>query len=753
MPLNPLYRAILLSSCALSSTLALANEKAMDEVVIIADELFKDTTVVTPTFQVGQADLKVTNITTSEDALAYAPNLIVRRRYIGDPNGTIGIRGANQFQTTRTMVFADGLPLHYFLQTSFSGSPRWSLVGPNEIESVDVRYGPFSAEYSGNAMGGVVNIKTRRPTERKFTVETAFFSQDYDQLETDETYNGNKLFFSYEDRFDNLSVYLSYNRLDNESQPQTQFASPLVSSDAATASSGASFGRDANGGDVIYYGDSGTEEALTELYKIKLGYDIGAVQLRGIVAYEDRERSATDPNNFLRDADGNAIFGGTASVNGQAFSVNGSNFESREQDRRSLLLGVGVSAPVGNSDWLFDVYATDFDILEDEEVRSARSPADPTFVAQNQSFRGRLTEYDDTGWQTLDVKFGTESWLGNPDMRLSVGYHFDRYELEINPVNINSITGEQGSDRAASGGETGTQAVFAQWGLRINPQWDLSLGLRYEDWEGKDGFFGTVQNRDRDESGTSPKLSLAYFASEDLSLRYSVGRAIRFPVTEELYQNVNSATTLSIANADLEPEVGLHHNLSLDKVFANNSSLQLNLFYEEVEDTIFNQNGTINGVNIRTFLPVDEVTTRGLELVYANGSLFETGLNLRFNASYTKAEITKNDVNPDIEGNDFPRQPRWRANLLLSYDLSNSVNVGGGIRYASDNFGNLDNSDKEDEVFGGHDEYTFVNLKANWQFNEQLGFSTGVDNLFNEEVFVFHPWPSRTFYVSGKYEF
>jgi len=48
-------------------------------------------------------------------------------------------------------LFTDGLAL----QTRWSGAPRWSLVAPNEIELAEVIYGPFSAGYSGNAMGGV----------------------------------------------------------------------------------------------------------------------------------------------------------------------------------------------------------------------------------------------------------------------------------------------------------------------------------------------------------------------------------------------------------------------------------------------------------------------------------------------------------------------------------------------------------------------------------------------------------------------
>ena len=59
------------------------------------------------------------------------------------------------FQTTRSMVFADGMPLLH-LQTRYRGAPRWSLVSPSEIDQVEVVYGPYSSEYSGNAMGWLI---------------------------------------------------------------------------------------------------------------------------------------------------------------------------------------------------------------------------------------------------------------------------------------------------------------------------------------------------------------------------------------------------------------------------------------------------------------------------------------------------------------------------------------------------------------------------------------------------------------------
>ena len=88
-----------------------------------------DTHYQSPSSVLTPTDLVSINAPTTEDLVKYEPSLVIRRRYIGDPNGTMGMRGSNMFQTTRSMVFADGIPLHYLLQTQWNGSPRWALVG------------------------------------------------------------------------------------------------------------------------------------------------------------------------------------------------------------------------------------------------------------------------------------------------------------------------------------------------------------------------------------------------------------------------------------------------------------------------------------------------------------------------------------------------------------------------------------------------------------------------------------------------
>ena len=98
------------------------------------------------------------NATDSQDALKYFPSLLVRKRYIGDYNhAVLSSRASGTGNSARSAVYADGILLSNYLGNGATYTPRWGLVSPEEIERVDVMYGPFSAAYPGNSVGAVVD--------------------------------------------------------------------------------------------------------------------------------------------------------------------------------------------------------------------------------------------------------------------------------------------------------------------------------------------------------------------------------------------------------------------------------------------------------------------------------------------------------------------------------------------------------------------------------------------------------------------
>src|SRR6476469_7899595 len=118
---------------------------------------------------------ETTNVRNSEDALRYFPSLFVRKRHIGDTQAPLATRTSGVGASARSLIYADGVLLSALIGNNNNfASPRWGMVSPEEIDRVDVLYGPFSAAYPGNSIGAVVNITTRMPEKLEASATAAW---------------------------------------------------------------------------------------------------------------------------------------------------------------------------------------------------------------------------------------------------------------------------------------------------------------------------------------------------------------------------------------------------------------------------------------------------------------------------------------------------------------------------------------------------------------------------------------------------
>jgi iron complex outermembrane recepter protein len=715
-----------------------------------------------PTSVLTQEDMVSINATTTEDLVKYEPSIVIRKRYIGDSNGTLGLRGSNMFATPRSMVFADGVPLHYLLQTRWSGAPRWTMVSASEIAQVEILYGPFSAEYSGNSMGGVILIETAIPQERQVHVDLDYFTQDFSAYGFNDNLEGYKTFVSYGDKLGDLSVYLSYNRLENNSQPQSYYFDSKRTLNNATAVTGLITDTDVYGKPAYYFGDTGIEHAVTDNFKLKLGYDFDNWSSLLNIAFEDRNTLRDSANSYLTNAAGDAVWSGNFMQDGIAINVPASRLGASELDRRSLSLGLRIKGDLSEHTQ-FEGNVSDFRILEDNSRASSHALQDPLFQG-----RGLTTDYDDTGWQTLEGKF-TFSNMGVSGLELITGARYEAYQLHLDTFNSNSWTqGDNAGFTGRSGGETNISAAFAQMNWDINERWDLALGGRYEYWQSHDGYFTEksapsvlVPVADNSRKQFSPKFSLGYVPAQDWLVRYSLAKAYRFAIVEELFAQSQSYSSAVEAQPDLKPENGLHHNLMLEKQF-DTGYVRVNLFTETIQDAIESQTTLLPSgsavPSVTTFSAVDEVKTDGVELILNRYGVLVPELDIRFNIAYTKSIITDNSsvegANPStsIEGNDYPRMPRWRSNLMATYHATERWDISANMQYADKSFGRLQNDDTAENVMGAQDGYKRFGVKTTYDLSDKIELGFGIDNVTDEISYVAHPWPGRSMYLSLSYD-
>jgi iron complex outermembrane recepter protein len=77
-------------------------------------------------------------------------------------NTVVTLRGLSGNDQGRTLVLLDNIPLN----KSDEGTVNWNLINRDNVGKIEVTKGPGSARYGSSAMGGVINIRTKRPEEK-----------------------------------------------------------------------------------------------------------------------------------------------------------------------------------------------------------------------------------------------------------------------------------------------------------------------------------------------------------------------------------------------------------------------------------------------------------------------------------------------------------------------------------------------------------------------------------------------------------
>ena len=264
------------------------------------------------------------NATDSEDALKYLPSLLVRKRYIGNYNhAVLSTRASGTGNPARSMVFADGILLSNYLGNGPTDAPRWMLVTPEEIERVDVLYGPFSAAYAGNSVGAVVDYVTRMPSQFEAHGKISYQHQPFDLYGTNATYAGKQVSASVGNRDGDCSWFLDFNKTDGEGQPLT-FPTRLVSAgtvgNAGSLVTGAVLGNNRSNQPWYLLGTATQYHTQQDHIKAKIAHDFSPTVRATYTFGWWHNESEGRPASYLRDAQGNAVYSGTVNINGRSFA-------------------------------------------------------------------------------------------------------------------------------------------------------------------------------------------------------------------------------------------------------------------------------------------------------------------------------------------------------------------------------------------------------------------------------------------------
>jgi outer membrane receptor protein involved in Fe transport len=126
----------------------------------------------------SSSDLSTTGALAIDDALRQVAGFqLFRRSGSRTANPTsqgVSLRGVGASGASRAVVLADGIPLN----DPFGGWVYWSRVPKESISRIEVLRGSASDLYGSGALGGVINVLTKRPTAPALSLEISYGNQN-----------------------------------------------------------------------------------------------------------------------------------------------------------------------------------------------------------------------------------------------------------------------------------------------------------------------------------------------------------------------------------------------------------------------------------------------------------------------------------------------------------------------------------------------------------------------------------------------
>ena len=698
----------------------------------------------------GPEIIDTINASDAEDALKYLPSLLVRKRYIGDyDHAVLATRASGTGNSARSLVYADGILLSNLLGNGASFTPRWGLVNPEEIERVDVLYGPFSAAYSGNSVGAVVDYVTRMPDHFEAHAKAGYSVEHFDLYHTHSDYPATSLDASLGDRWDRVSAWVSVSRLDTQGHPIV-FAT-LPASAAAPGSgtpvTGGVAGTDPRNRPWTLAGTTGQTHSVQDQAKLKLAYDVTDTLRLSVVSGLWRNDVFRDAQSYLHAADGSPVYSGDVLVDGVHYLLPPSAISLQRAHQQHRIDGVTLKRHSG-SRWDYSLALSRYDYTRD----LVRSPLGAPPDARDGG-TGRIADSHGTGWTTGSAM---ATWRPDRAHVVEFGAQDDRFHLRTQVSDTPDwIHGGPQLRVSAFAGTTELGSVFLQDTWTLSSRWTTVLGARLEHWEARDGLLADATTEAgfprRSERNVSPKAAVRFSPDADWSIKASIGRAVRYPTVSELYQGTIATDAIVNNDPNLKPERSTTSELSYVRNVAL-GHVRITAFHEQTRDALYSQTNVTVTPSVTSIQNIDAIRTSGLELATDLMGVGSDDFDLSASLTFADSIIEANRNFPASVGKWQPRVPRWRANLVGTYHPGQHWSITGALRYSGRQFNTLDNVDTNSYAYTGTSPFLVADARVRYRADDHWSAALGVDNLTNRTYWNYHPYNQRTWTLELRYD-
>jgi iron complex outermembrane receptor protein len=675
---------------------------------------------------IERRDLDQRNITRPADALKTVPSLYTGSQADGQVNRSSGGTGAVTLRGipgARTLVLLDGQSV----LGANSGSINWRLVNVDELERIEVIPGSFSSLYGSGAVGGVIDMVTKKPDRDEFV---ARWKHGFGDAAGDDT----SVFFRQ--HFNNgLGIMASASRIRRDDYRSDAVVVSPVAGAGGTSVTGAVPTTTVTGLPAYVVGYKGASPWQQDNASVKLTYDLDA-RSRLYAGYmrSDFSESRLPYESWLRNASGNGVTSGTLGINGQKVTLLESAFVNTQSAQATQRYFAGYDGMWGSETQLKVNLAR----IADEP--SARVVTSSSAVANGPGRQSLTpTEVSDAQVQ-ISRPLGERKFLVS-GIALQTAQVSQRHWGLSNWNDASSRTGlNEGYD-----GQSRTLALFGQFEWQPIDPLTLYLGGRWDDWRTSGSYFRTTPApainavyAERNESAFSPKVSAVYKPVENLTLRTSLGQSFLAPGNLDLYARSFHGPNVFLNDPTLKPERGTSWEIGGEMQVSPQAKAGVTYFDSKLTDMIILKQLS---QFTRQYVNIGEAKVRGVELT---GKVQVTpAVRLDANYSWIDASTVRNDADLPSVGKRITAVPDALAYLGLSAN-SGAWTGTFDLRYTGKVFGNTDNSDTAQNVRGAYDAYVWANARIGYQFTRNVQLQLSVNNLTDRQVYQSIRLPSRT---------
>ena len=621
-------------------------------------------------------DIEKRPVSTLADVLKRVPGVTGGLSTNGD-GSKIKLRG---LPDNYTLILIDGKRIGSSRDTNYRpdlGRQDLNWITPDMIERIEVVRGPMSSLYGSDAMGGVINIITKKIQDHWTGSATYNYTQPTTSGDKGRTFQTGAVVSG--PLADHVGLRLNASQIRRESDKGYTITTPP------------------RGGDANLNNTEGTTGYVNNNFGSQLN-----------IRFNDHHDLSLEATYGVEK---NLKAEGVTTLNGATGAVTGQN--TNQSWGASKLEKQGYVAS-WDGKWGQDItsklsaYYNDYD--QSGDGLTAKSNETIAEGQVNIPFQLLVPNKLTLGGQWRRSELNNTDTIGTP----------------IQDANGNVVPSYDGGDYAGTSKLEGkTWAVFIEDTLDLHDQFKLTLGNRYD----HDEKFG---------DHNSPRAYLVYLPSEDWTIKGGVASGFRAPTIKESTAGAatrsggNGCTSLTsmgyvsggcymAGNADLKPEESTNYEIGVNYT-GFGTDINLTYFYTDFENKIeYAALGRFNNVWWTQLQNVQKARTEGLE--------FSAAIPVTDQLKWTNSATYFFEAKNLDTGAALINTPELTATSSLDYLINDAWSVNVLAEYVGKQY--TTNVTKDTTLQKAH---TVFGLATNYDVNDDITIRAGINNLLNKKL-------------------